>query len=156
MRIFLIYLTLVILSTSCAYKRLEVVEVESMHVDVFSAEKVQITASLVLSNPNNFKVTIRQSDLDLYVNGVKVATATIKKRIELPENTEMVHDLIIDSSLENVGGGVLSSLFSIISRGVIKIGIKGSVKASAFNMTEWVPVDIEEDVKVDVGDFFNF
>lgn len=156
MRIFLFYLAIVILSTSCAYKKLEVVEVKSVHVDEFSSKKVKITASLVLRNPNNFKVTISQSDLDLYLNGEKVATAAIKKRIELPENTEMIHDLVIDSSLNDVGIGALSSLFSVISRGVVKIGIKGSVKASAFKKTEWIPVDIEGDVKVDVEDFFNF
>jgi len=51
MRIFLIYLTMIILCTSCAYKNVELVEVESVHVDEFSSANVQITASLVLKIP---------------------------------------------------------------------------------------------------------
>ena len=156
MRHLLLALSMIILSTSCAYKNVELVEVGSVHVDEFSSANVQITASLVLKNPNDFEVIIKDSDLNLYVNDYKVARARIKKRIKIPQNTVMTHDLVFDSSLEDVGGGVLRSLVSVISRGVVKIGIKGSVNATAYNMTEKVPVDVEGDVKVDVGDFFNF
>ena len=145
-----------ILSTSCAYKKLQVVDVRYVHVDEFSTANVQITVSLIVKNPNSFNIDIKKSDLDLYVNGDKVATAALKYRIHLPENTVMAHDLVIDSSLRDVGGGVLSSVVSVISRGVVKIGIKGYVMASAYLMTDKVPVDIEENVKVNVGDFFNF
>ncbi len=156
MRHILLLLSMIILSTSCAYKNVELVEVESVHVDEFSSANVQITASLVLKNPNDFEILIKDSDLNLYVNDYKVARAHIKKRIKIPQNTVMTHDLVFDSSLEDVGGGVLRSLVSVISRGVVKIGIKGSVNATAYNMTEKVPVDVEGDVKVDAGDFFNF
>ena len=156
MRHILLFLSVIILSTSCAYKKLEVVEVESLHVDEFSSVNVQVTASLVLKNPNNFEIEIKDSDLDLYVNDYRVARADIKKSIKIPENTVMTHDLVFDSSLEDVGSGVLRSLVSVISRGIVKIGIKGSVNATAYNMTEKVPVDVEGDVKVDIGDFFNF
>jgi LEA14-like dessication related protein len=147
---------MIILGTSCAYKNVELVEVKSVHVDEFSSDNVQVTASLVLKNPNGFEVNIKDSDLNLYVNDYKMARAIIKRRIKIPENTVMTHDLVFDSSLEDVGGGVLRSLISVISRGVVKIGIKGSVNATAFKMTEKVPVDVEGDVKVDMGDFFTF
>ena len=156
MRHILLLLGMIILSTSCAYKNVELVEVASVHVDEFSSTNVQITASLVLKNPNDFEIKINDSDLNLYVNDYKVARANIKKRIKIPKNTVMTHDVVFDSSLEDVGGGVLRSLVSVISRGVVKIGIKGSVTATAYKMTEKVPVDVEGDVKVDVGDFFKF
>ena len=156
MRHILLVLGVIILGTSCAYKNVELVEVASVHVDEFSSTNVQVTASLVLKNPNDFEINIKDSDLDLYINDYKVARADIKKRIKIPENTVMAHDLVFDSSLEDVGGGVLRSLVSVIARGIVKIGIKGSVNATAYKMTEKVPVDVEGDVKVDVGDFFNF
>jgi len=156
MRHILLLLGMIILGTSCAYKNVELVEVGTLHVDEFSSDNVQVTASLVLKNPNDFEIKIKDSDLDLYVNDYKVARANIKKRIKIPENTVMTHDLVFDASLEDVGGGVLRSLVSVISRGVVKIGIKGSVIATAYKMTEKVPVDVEGDVKVDVGDFFKF
>ena len=156
MRHILLLLGMIILGTSCAYKNVELVEVKSVHVDEFSSDNVQVTASLVLKNPNGFEVNIKDSDLNLYVNDYKMARAIIKRRIKIPENTVMTHDLVFDSSLEDVGGGVLRSLISVISRGVVKIGIKGSVNATAFKMTEKVPVDVEGDVKVDMGDFFTF
>ncbi len=156
MRHIILVLCVIILGTSCAYKNVELVEVASVHVDEFSSVNVQVTASLVLKNPNNFEIEIKDSDLDLYVNDYRVARADIKKSIKIPENTVMTHDLVFDSSLEDVGSGVLRSLVSVISRGIVKIGIKGSVNATAYNMTEKVPVDVEGDVKVDIGDFFNF
>jgi len=156
MRYILLVLGVLILGTSCAYKNVELVRVASVHVDEFSSDNVQVTASLVLKNPNDFEIKIKDSDLDLYVNDYKVARADIRKMIKIPKNTVMTHDLVFDSSLEDVGGGVLRSLVSVISRGIVKIGIKGSVNATAYKMTEKVPVDVEGDVKVDVGDFFNF
>ena len=156
MRHLLLILSVIILGTSCSYKNVELVEVASVHVDEFSSDNVQVTASLVLKNPNDFVIDIKDSDLDLYINDYKVARADIKKSIKIPENTVMTHDLVFDASLEDVGGGVLRSLVSVISRGIVKIGIKGSVNATAYNMTEKVPVDVEGDVKVDIGDFFTF
>ena len=156
MRYIFLVLGVLILGTSCAYKNVELVRVASVHVDEFSSDNVQVTASLVLKNPNDFEIKIKDSDLDLYVNGYKVARADIRKMIKIPKNTVMTHDLVFDSSLEDVGGGVLRSLVSVIARGIVKIGIKGSVNATAYKMTEKVPVDVEGDVKVDVGDFFNF
>lgn len=156
MRHILLLLGMIILGTSCSYKNVELVEVKSVQVDEFSSDNVQVTASLVLKNPNDFEVKIKDSDLNLYVNDYKMARAKIKRRIKIPENTVMTHDLVFDSSLEDVGGAVLRSLVSVISRGVVKIGIKGSVNATAFKMTEKVPVDVEGDVKVDMGDFFTF
>jgi LEA14-like dessication related protein len=156
MRYIFLVLGVLILGTSCAYKNVELVRVASVHVDEFSSDNVQVTASLVLKNPNDFEIKIKDSDLDLYVNDYKVARADIRKMIKIPKNTVMTHDLVFDSSLEDVGGGVLRSLVSVIARGIVKIGIKGSVNATAYKMTEKVPVDVEGDVKVDVGDFFNF
>ena len=156
MRHILLVLGVLILGSSCAYKNVELVRVASVHVDEFSSDNVQVTASLVLKNPNDFEIKIKDSDLDLYINDYKVARADIRKMIKIPKNTVMTHDLVFDSSLEDVGGGVLRSLVSVISRGIVKIGIKGSVNATAYKMTEKVPVDVEGDVKVDVGDFFNF
>lgn len=156
MRHIFLVLGVLILGTSCAYKNVELVRVASVHVDEFSSDNVQVTASLVLKNPNDFEIKIKDSDLDLYVNDYKVARADIMKMIKIPENTVMTHDLVFDSSLEDVGGGVLRSLVSVIARGIVKIGIKGSVNASAYKMTEKVPVDVEGDVQVDVVDFFNF
>ena len=156
MRYIFLVLGVLILGTSCAYKNVELVRVASVHVNEFSSDNVQVTASLVLKNPNDFEIKIKDSDLDLYVNDYKVARADIRKMIKIPKNTVMTHDLVFDSSLEDVGGGVLRSLVSVIARGIVKIGIKGSVNATAYKMTEKVPVDVEGDVKVDVGDFFNF
>ncbi len=103
MRHIILVLCVIILGTSCAYKNVELVRVESVHVDEFSSANVQITASLVLKNPNDFEVIIKDSDLNLYVNDYKVARARIKKRIKIPKNTVMTHDLVFDSSLVKCG-----------------------------------------------------
>ena len=106
MRHILLLLSVIILGTSCAYKNVELLEVKSVHVDEFSSANVQVTASLVLKNPNDFEIKIKDSDLNLYVNDYKMARANIKRTIRIPKNTVMTHDMVFDASLEDVGGGV--------------------------------------------------
>lgn len=142
----LIVVVLSTMITSCAYKDVEVIKVESVNIDEFNTGNVQITASLVLDNPNNFKIKIKKSELDLYVNGEPVGTASLQKKIILAKNTKMAHDFIIDSSIKDLGGGLVSSVISVISSGGIKVGVKGDVKASAFLITAKIPVDVEENI----------
>lgn len=153
MKNLILFVFAILIFTSCAYRDVEVMGVESVNVDEFTTDNVQITASIILKNPNNFKIKIKRSELDLYVNGDQIGTTKLKKKIVLPKNTEMAHDFIIESSIKDLGGGLLSSVGSVISGGGVRVGVKGDVKGSAFLITTKIPIDVEENVSLDGGLF---
>lgn len=131
---------------SCFYKDVEIVRLENAFVKKFSSRGIEAEVFLKVKNPNNYDISIVNSDLDIFINEKSVGKAKISEKITFPKKSEKVHRFMIQSDFDKIGSGLLATLASVIMNQSVNLGIKGDITAKAIMISKKVKVDIRENV----------
>ena len=146
------YLSFLIVTTSAigcmSYKEVKVIDVTDVGIKKFSAEGVEIEVAIQIKNPNNYKISIVDSDLELFAKGNRVGTAKIENKVTLPKKSNQIHRFIITSSLKDMGSSAFPILMSVLTGGDIEVQITGDIKAKAKGIGKRFPIDFKEKVKL--------
>jgi len=149
----LLLCSVLVLFTGCIeYKEVEVLGLEDVSIGNIDTKGAQIEISVRVSNPNNYKIKITDSDLDLFLSGKKVGKATIGERIIIPKNSNEVHTFNIDATFKEMGGA-LGALITFGTKSSLDLKVSGFIKAKAFGVGKKFPVDFEDNVSMPKGGF---
>jgi LEA14-like dessication related protein len=143
------FLIITISSIGCmTYKDVEMIEVTDVGVKDFSTKGVEIEVAMQIKNPNNYNISIVDSDLNLFADGNRVGTANIKNKITLPKKSNQIHRFTITSSLKDMGSSAFPLIMSVLGGGDIEVQIIGDIKAKAKGIGKRFPVNFKEKVKL--------
>lgn len=137
-----------ILSSCIQYKEVEVIEVSDIGVHSLSTEKIEIEVTMKIKNPNNYKISVVDSDLELYIKGKKIGSANIKDKIVLPKKSNEKHKIVIQTGLADMLSSAVPVLMGLIFDNSIELAVKGDIKARAKSLSKRFPVDFKEKVKL--------
>ena len=130
------------------YKDVEMVRVQNFGVKNMSAEGVNFTVDMQISNPNNYNINIVGSDMDLYVDNNKVGKAKLKGKVTLPKNSNEVHQFVIATNYTDLSSDPLTIMASVFGGNTMNVEVKGFVKARAKGVSKKFPVEFKERVKL--------
>ncbi len=136
------------LSSCLEYKEVEVVKVIDVGIKDISAKGVDVEVAMQVKNPNNYNISIVNSDLNLFLRGNKMGTATIKEKVTLKKKSNAVYRFILQSSFKDIAGGGLPVLMGLMTEPTMEVQILGDIKAQAKGFSKKVPVDFTEKVKL--------
>lgn len=146
-------LTILVISftlTSCfKYEDVVMKEVTNVSVNSFSANNIEIKVDMRIINPNNYKISIVDSDLELFVKNKKVGTSKIKDKIELPKNSDQTHQIVVKTTVEDMVGSAIPVILSVLFDETVDLQVKGEIKARAKSLSKSFPVDFKERVRLD-------
>ena len=106
------FLALSLWLVSCSYQEVKVIGIEGVKVKNVSAKGIELEATIQISNPNNYKISIVGSDLDLFIKNKKVGKAKITKKVVIHKNSNETHLLTIKSSFKEAAGGAVRTHFA--------------------------------------------
>ena len=146
------YLGLIILLLSFSgcieYKEVEVVEVSGVGIKNISLKGIEVEVAMQIKNPNNYTISIVDSDLTLFADGKKVGVARVKEKITLSKKSNKIHRFTIQTSVQDIVSNALPLLMNLMTQDNIEVGIKGDIKAKAKGVGKRFPVDFKERVKI--------
>jgi LEA14-like dessication related protein len=135
--------------TSCfKYEDVIMKEVTNVSVNSFSANHIEIKVDMRIINPNNYKISIVDSDLELFVKNKKVGTSKIKDKIELPKNSDQTHQIVVVTNVGDMIGSAIPVILSVLFDDTVDLQIKGEIKARAKSLSKSFPVDFKEKVRL--------
>jgi len=135
--------------TSCfKYEDVVMKEVTNVSVNSFSANNIEIKVDMRIINPNNYKISIVDSDLELFVKNKKVGTSKIKDKIELPKKSDQTHQIVIVTNVGDMIGTAIPVILSVLFDESVDLQVKGEIKARAKSLSKSFPVDFKERVKL--------
>ncbi len=145
-------LVLIVISftlTSCfKYEDVVMKEVTNVSVNSFSANNIEIKVDMRIINPNNYKISIVDSDLELFVKNKKVGTSKIKDKIELPKNSDQTHQIVVVTNVGDMIGSAIPVILSVLFDESVDLQVKGEIKARAKSLSKSFPVDFKERVRL--------
>ncbi len=125
---FLLITVLLLTATSCSFvKPLELKDINSFKVKEKNGG-VAVTTNFTLFNPNGFKFTINNADIDIYAEGVKLGKLQIPNKVVVKAKNEFKGDFKVEISFVKLllaGKNILPKLKS----GKIKVTLKGTIDA---------------------------
>ena len=150
---YIITLFVALLLGSCIkYEQVEVIGVEDVTMNKFSTSGVEVEISIRVNNPNNYKITIVNSDLDIYVKGKRAGKAKITNRIVIPKNSRDVHKIKVKANYNELMGALTGNILGLLTGGSTELRIKGEITAKAKMLRKKFPVDFKK--RVDLKGLF--
>jgi LEA14-like dessication related protein len=133
------------------YRDVEFKGVKDTRFTSFNAQGVSCEFDVELYNPNPYKITLMQSEVDLFLEGTRLGKVQLPSLAVLNGEEKMLLKLTCTaepSSIPKLVGGAIGLVF----KKELVIEGKGAVTAKAFLVTKTVPVEFTQRIrKEDLG-----
>lgn len=140
-------LILVFTTTSCLkYKDIEFEDVVDFQVQDMGLKGAKVDVTFKLTNPNNYNISIVDTDLDFYMDGKLMGKANVPKTLKIRKKCTGEYDVRLEVNFQDVWGGMMNVMFG--KSNTKEIEIKGFIKAKAFMLSKKVPVEFSELVTI--------
>ena len=134
-------LTIVFVFTGCI-ENPEFKGVSNLKIDDINREKISFNVDVSAYNPNNYKLKVRKSTFDLYMNEIYIGEAYLLKNYKMNKNTTTLDNVPVEVLLEK---GVMMKLMKIALGGTVKLRLEGTLKAAVVGFPVRKKVDQTKD-----------
>ena len=142
----LLFFLVFVLQGCRVYRDVEFKGVKETRFTSFNAQGVSCEFDVEVYNPNPYKITLMQSDVNLFLEGTRLGKVQLPESAVLQAEKSTVLKLTCTaepSSIPKIVGGAIGLVF----KKDIVIEGKGNVTAKAFLVTKTVPVEFTQRVK---------
>ncbi len=147
LRLSFLFLLLLSLSSCFKYEEVTIERVKSVKLLEFSDKGLVVESEIQITNPNNYKLGVVDSEFDVYVKGKRLAKARIDNELSIPKNSSEYHTVVMRSDYEDFADGALMNMLAITMGGnKIKFKVDGYIVGKAFLMRKKVKISHEEEV----------
>jgi LEA14-like dessication related protein len=130
----LLFLLTLLLLSSCKnpYEDIIFVEIKNPALEKATPNQLDILATCVLYNPNSAALNLEEVDLDVYINGNKIALIHQVETVVMPSSSEF--EFAIRTALNprevygDKGKGVLGAALQILASQKVDVKYEGSIK----------------------------
>ena len=125
--------------TSCEiYKEVKVKRVEEFDLSEFTNNHVAAVLRIGLENPNPYKITLYESDLELRIDGNVAGTLTLAEPVVLGPKSVQVYDVKVFTNITDVEG-LLGNALALMFKDEIILEASGYVQAKGLGVKKMVP-----------------
>lgn len=123
---------------------------EGMKLIKLSEKGVEAEITARIKNPNKTAFTIYKSDMDVTVNGMNVGKAHLDNNVKIKKNSEESYIFNIKTDFSNLSITDIPKVIGMAMSRSVTIGIKGKLKAGKLFMKREFPVDMTQNVPLDL------
>ncbi len=143
----------VLVPVSCGdHRSVEVGDVRLKGVEGLGGGTVDLILAVEVHNPNDHKIKVVSSDVDLFISDKAVGEASLKEKVVLPAGSKKTHTVKVASSYKKMLESAGPAFAEMLNQGSLRLGVKGSVKGKAYGIFGYShEVDYEKNISVDPG-----
>jgi LEA14-like dessication related protein len=134
-----IFLFLLLSLTSCfKFEEVEFKGVEEFKMPKINDKQVVLNLVVKVENPNNYKIKIKSSDMEVFVEEKMIGTLHLVEKIVIRKKKEDNYMIQASVDLEK---GALFSMAKYALKKEINIRIKGKVKGSVMGVSKKIDIN---------------
>ncbi|MEQ9442351.1 MAG: LEA type 2 family protein [Cyclobacteriaceae bacterium] len=122
--------------------------IRNMKVDVEGLSGARINGDAVFFNPNDRKITLKNVDVEISVEGKKVKDIAREFDIIAEPNSEVTVPIDVTLTLQDLNMNLLSTAMSMLNGEEKKVRYKGKARVKMYGFSFNVPFDYEDDVTI--------
>jgi len=132
--------------TSCElYKDVKVKRVEEFDLSELTNSKVSAVLRIGLENPNPYKITLFESDLELRIDGNQAGSLALAEPVVLAPKSSKVYDVKVFTNITDVEG-LLGNALSLMFKDEIELQASGYVEAKGLGIKKKVPLSFTKPI----------
>lgn len=142
-----LYLLIIAVSlASCEiYQEVKVKRVEEFDLSELTNNHVSAVLRIGLENPNPYKITLYESDLELRIDGNVAGTLTLSEPVVLSSKSSQVYDVKVFTNITDVEG-LLGNALALMFKDEIELQASGYVQAKGFGIKKMVPLSFTKPI----------
>ncbi|WP_207493551.1 LEA type 2 family protein [Aridibaculum aurantiacum] len=121
-------------------------DIKNFRVSNWGFNKLTVAMDLLYFNPNNFGVTLKKVDCDIYLDNTYVGKFLLDTTMVIPRNAEFTLPASMDVDMKNIFKNSLNVLFS----NEVLVAAKGTTRVGKSGVFINVPFNYEGRHKVDL------
>lgn len=126
--------------TSCEiYKEVKVKRVEDFDLSELTNNHVAAVLRIGLDNPNPYKITLFESDLELRIDGNVAGTLSLAEPVILAPKSSEIYDVKVFTNITDVEG-LLGNALALMFKDEIELQASGYVQAKGLGVKKKVPL----------------
>jgi len=131
----------ILLFTCCKpFQEVKVTEIESVALAERTNTMVKVDVGVKINNPNGYRIKIKKSELEGFLNGKSVGNVNMTNKIVLEAKTEKSYTLSFTADMTQL----MKSLPILMITQSAVLNVKGYITAKVFLFRKRVPVDMKE------------
>ena len=132
--------------TSCEiYQEVKVKRVEDFDLSELTNNHVAAVLRIGLENPNPYKITLYESDLELRIDGNVAGTLSLAEPVVLDSKSSQVYDVKVFTNIPDVEG-FLGNALSLMFKDEIELQASGYVQAKGLGVKKMVPLSFTKPI----------
>ncbi len=132
--------------TSCEiYKEVKVKRVEDFDLSELTNNHVAAVLRIGLDNPNPYKITLYESDLELRIDGNVAGTLSLAEPVVLAPKSSQVYDVKVFTNISDVEG-LLGNALALMFKDEIELQASGYVQAKGLGVKKMVPLSFTKPI----------
>lgn len=132
--------------TSCEiYQEVKVKRVEEFDLSELTNNHVSAILRIGLENPNPYKITLYESDLELRIDGNVAGTLTLAEPVVLSPKSSQVYDVKVFTNITDVEG-LLGNVLALMFKDEIELQASGYVQAKGLGVKKKVPLSFTKPI----------
>lgn len=140
-----------LLSSCMVYKDVEVKEVLDLRVLEFNSNGVECEIFLSVFNPNGYKITLTESQINLLFEGMQLGEVHLKEKLVIPKKAQSTIALKCEAKLENLEA-LTGNVISLLFKSEYLMEGNGHIRGKAMLVSKRVPVEFKKTLKKsDIG-----
>lgn len=147
---FLVFVWALLLLTSCNYQNVEVRNIRSIQINRFNQRGIDLTGEVKVYNPNTYKIKIKSTDADLYLNGRKAGKIHLTEKVVIPPHYDDYIPVHITADFKAEGKNAIpitQILLSTVIQGSTDFKIVGQLKAGSFIFSKKIDFKYENEIE---------
>ncbi len=143
----ILYILLILTIISCKKPQgFDYRDVKNLKVQQVGFDKTMLSLDLIYFNPNNFGVTLKNVDCDIFINNNLLGHFILDTIMKIEKKSEFTLPSKINVDMKNV----YKNAFSVIFNKEVEINVKGTSKVSKVGITIKVPFDYKGKHKLSI------
>jgi LEA14-like dessication related protein len=134
-----VFLVAVAFMSCSSPKGLEYREYHNFSVEKLGYSNSTIKMDLVYFNPNNFRMQLRNTDLDIFINGKLFGHSSTDTLIPIPKRDTFSLPVMFDVNMQSLYQNALNTLLGR----EVTLKVSGKVKIGKANVFMYFPVNYE-------------
>jgi len=134
-----VFLVVVAFMSCSSPKALEYREYHNFSVEKLGYSNSTIKMDLVYFNPNNFRMQLRNTDLDIFINGKLFGHSSTDTLIPIPKRDTFSLPVMFDVNMQSLYQNALNTLLGR----EVTLKVSGKVKIGKANVFMYFPVNYE-------------
>lgn len=142
------FLLPVLLLAGCmSYSEVKLEGVQAVQVKRLDATGLSASVTLLVENPNAYRIAVMDPDVDLYVNGMAIGKAALDSTLTLEPRVRKAYTVPLHASFTNGAPALLPALLGSAFTGSLKLGAKGTVVGKAWLVRKRFPFAFEHQLE---------